>query len=767
LAVEDIVEKLDLPNGATSHYQPVKPEQDEASLKLLAFKKRARDLVQKEKLSRANNSPVNGAQTAGSSAGPTNHVHVNTTSGNNTTVLTLYGSAPQPKQLFSSLQVPKKIPGEALGVTPPLREAGLPHGISTTQIIPTNSAGDKRTRIPTLGELFPTPASVPPLQPPKPSKLATTRSSTVGWYQPSSAEPHSRNSSYFRQPISTGQWIDYSNASPMQTTKRKQRDRAMSLGGSKAPQLEAEPAETEAAKLDALFRSAYSSFAPTVDNSAAIVPEGMVDRIWWQRIGEKSFERFIENASRLEETFEAPEEKDSTSADSVDEAEQFREAVEWYEKYGGIDPQLEIAAEKSAEEKDVEEVLEGISELLETLNSYQRIRNVSLKPAGSQVGILATPDALSVGTPSKPSDQEMATYEILKSQLSLMIATLPPFAVAKLQPNRLAELGISTKIAVEMENHNGVMEEDETGARAKAVAATASASVRTSQSSLLQRNSSTPSYGNQYPSARPQSTAAPQYYASQTPIRPPINMQRPPATAPVPYQMQSRPMNNTPYRPQPYGGGSYGTGTPNYAQTPAPRPVQQPYSTSNSASYPTQGYARPVSQSYQSSPQPQQTSINARYASQPSYTQQTPVNTNYQYSNNATGYNNNTNSVPYSNGTSVGRQPSPQKPAYSPQPMATRPSYPASTPTPPVMQNRGHYLQNPMTQSTMVNGGFSQSQQSQSQPQITGFQSHLSNEQQSNLMEQQRAKLAAQQGTQEQARQIAQASMALQSPKVA
>ncbi|EHL00876.1 hypothetical protein M7I_3269 [Glarea lozoyensis 74030] len=56
----------------------------------------------------------------------------------------------------------------------------------------------------------------------------------------------------------------------------------------------------------------------------------------------------------------------------------FEEAVEIYEK-DAIDPSLvslDPAVEKSVEEKDVEEVLEGISELLETLNSYQRNRHL-------------------------------------------------------------------------------------------------------------------------------------------------------------------------------------------------------------------------------------------------------------------------------------------------------------------------------------------------------------------------------------------------------
>ena len=44
---------------------------------------------------------------------------------------------------------------------------------------------------------------------------------------------------------------------------------------------------------------------------------------------------------------------------------------------------LGAAPEKSAEEKDVEEILDGNSELLDTLNSYQRNRHMSLNPGRS------------------------------------------------------------------------------------------------------------------------------------------------------------------------------------------------------------------------------------------------------------------------------------------------------------------------------------------------------------------------------------------------
>jgi hypothetical protein len=715
-------------------------------LKIHAFKQMAHELIQKEKafnkilVAKVGNSTSYNTNTALGSKLLTN---VTTKTDDTKMALTLYGNAPQPKQLFSSLQQPTKVPGENQDVIQVLREAGLPNGITTTQIVPIQSTSvtDEKKRVQTLGELFPTPTTIPQLQPPKPSKVATTRSSTVGWYQPATADPSPRGASYFKQPISAGHWLDYTNASPSQSsTKKKPRDRALSLGGAKAPQLEVEPAESEAAKLDALFRSAYSGFAPTKDDAAAVVPEGVMNRIWWQRIGEKSFERLVENASMLDEVVTTESEDAVAEVDDTDEDEKFREAVEWYESQS-IDPGLVASVEKSSEEKDVEEILEGISELLETLNSYQRIRHLSLntRPAG----LLSTVDTTALGTPTKPSDSEMATYEILKSQLSLMIGSLPPYAVAKLDSNQLADLCISTKIPIEVENYKGVMEEDEASAKAKAAALSAASTSRVSQPASLPRASSAALYGNQY--ARQAAPVSQQYYGSQTPIRPPVNnFQRPPSTAPAPFPAQ-RPAAVQAYRP-----ASYGNGTPTYTHQ-NPRPIQQQFTAAQTyaqhSTPPTQGYARPVTQSQTYQNVPQSAPQAPRYP-QASYPQQASNHNGMDYR--------------YNNGANTGRQPSPQKPMYSPQPTPSqvqgRPGY--STPTPSMAGNQraSSYPQNPMAQ--LANGHSSHSPQPHvPQQSLTNYSTFMSAEQQSSMMERQRAQLAQQQGTQQQARQMAQAAM--------
>lgn len=770
-----------MPNGRAQYITP-SPSETELSAKVSALKNRAHELVRREKARTEKKTNVlpngvmrNGIYSINGGLGANAVTQINANSNDNRVVLTLYGSAPGPKQLFSSLQMLVKVDGE--DVIQPLREAGLPNGITTTQIVPIQTTGliDDRKRTQTLGEVFPSPANLLPLQPPKPSKIATTRSTTVGWYQPSAAaaETRPKTGSYFNQSVSTGQWLDYTNAAP--PSPKRKRDRALSAVGARPLTSELDTAESEASKLDALFRSAYSGFAPTKDDAAAVVPERLVSRIWWQRVGEKNFERLVETSPDLEATATDPAENLSTMAEDVNEMENFKQAVEQWEDES-VDPSLvplgvEPQFEKSAEEKDVDEILEGISELLETLNSYQRIRHLQLNPSRS-AGLLSTSETSS-GTPAKPSDSELATYETLKSQLSMMIATLPPYAVARLDSDRLGELNISTKMEIQVDDYKGVMEEDEASARAKAAnmsAGVGSATTSRTTPSLNHRPSNSALYGNQFPSSsRPVASGSTPYSgATQTPARQSSSNSwpRPPSTAPVPYPTQ-RPGSSAPYRP-----GGY-TGTPTYPhQTPRPQTQYQQYAASaqshntpaaqryNTATTPA--YGRPTSQPYGNGSMPQ-TAPQQRYGQNPggAYSQQG------QSTQNGLDYR-------YANGMS-GRQPSPQKP-YSPQsslaqPQA-RPSY--GTPTPPVAHARP-YLQasNPMMNGASSMPSAPQAQQQQYQRTVSSpyASSVMTTEQQASMMERQRAQLHQQQEIQEQARIAAQASAQLAggqsaSPKV-
>ncbi|KAH6677391.1 hypothetical protein B0J14DRAFT_535867 [Halenospora varia] len=753
-AVSDITEKMQLPNGAArNQFIPIAASQSELSLKISGFKKRAHELVEREKTSnnqssdnKMNGSSNKAAYKANGNSGTNTFTQINAGSGENKMVLTLYGNAPGPKQLFSSFQIPTKVDGENKDVKQYIREAGLPTGINTTQIVPIQSSSlvEESKQI-TMGEVFPTPANVPAMQPPKPSKITTTRALNVGWYQPVAADPFPKGAVYSKAQISCGQWLDYSNAGPPQTSKKRQRDRTLSLGGIKATQADGEAAEQESAKLEALFRSAYSSFAPTKDDSAAVAPTGLLEKIWWQTSGEKGFQRVVENALNLEAASTIKDEgKEATTDD--EELKKFEEMVEnWDEE--AIDPSLvplDVSAEKPVKDREAEEILEEISELLETLNSYQRIRLMTLssKPAGS----LSASDASSLGPSTKPSDPEQATYEVLKAQLTLMIKMLPPYFVSKLDQDRLADLAISTKIEIQTDSYRGVMEEDEAATRARAAAASSTAP-RPVPATVQHRSSSSALYGSQYSTARPAAPVAHQYYGNQqTPIRPPQpQMQRPPATAPAPYPAQ-RAAAAAPYRPTSYGN------TPSYPHQ-APRPAQPQYPPSNPPQYlqtpGAQNYMRTPSQGYPNTPHnvPQQ-SMNGRYPTQPTYPhqQQPPAQ----------------NGIDYRYGTTpapMPRQVSPQKPMYSPQPTAAQPRPSYSTPTASMPQDRRQYFQTPT-----MNGATPQPTQPQYNPhqptQMTNYSTFMTQEQQSSMMERQRAQLAAQQAAaQQQARSQAQAGL--------
>jgi hypothetical protein len=771
VAATAVYEELRLPSSAArTQYTPIPPEASELASKVVIFRKRAEEILQKDraleghkaaeqsdKVSEDSKALINGALSSKT------YTQLSTGSEDNRLVLTLFANAPGPKQLFSSLQETLRISDGRTDVTQPLREAGLPFGISTTQVIPVQPGFiEEKKRAPTIGELFSTPTSTLPFLPPKPSRNTKTRSEVVGWYQPSGLETGriASNQSYYGQNIKTGHPLEYTGAVGFLDAKRKQRQRALSLSGVKPGVSTDDTAEQEAAKLDALFRSAYSGFAPSKDDAAAIVPEGLVNRVWWQRMGERNFQRLVRNAVNVDEIassdLNAAEEVSTISDKELEELEKVIE--HWNED--AIDPTLDesTSGSKSFADKEVQEILQDISELLETLNSYQRIRNLSLNPLTRPAVGPSAGD--STGTPSKPSEAETATYNTLKAQLSLMIAMLPPYAVAKLNSDQLAELSISTKIEVLTDNHKGVMEEDEAAARAKVAEMRAASSSRPAAPVSAHRPS-TSLYGNQYSSSpRSSISGGQQYYSqTQTPMRPTsTNMPRPPSTAPGLFN-GTRPSSSTSYQPQ------TGFATPTYPHQ-LPRTSQTQYGQSTSQQY----YRTPAAQSYGQNQVPNYGNL-AMTAPQ--------VNPRYQPSNQAAYQQNQgrtqglPNGMDYrynTNGSNAARQPSPQKPQpYSPQPHASQPPNRSfGTPTPSLSQGRQYFPAQALTNGP---GSISpqpqvaqQSQGSSGHLGATGYHTVMTAEQQATMMERQRAQLAQQQGTQHQARNAAQAGAMSVSP---
>ncbi|KAL8898741.1 MAG: hypothetical protein Q9207_006551 [Kuettlingeria erythrocarpa] len=514
---------------------------------------------------------------------------------NYATVLTLFGGSNQPKQLFSSLKAggdTSSFASERLKSR--VSEVGLPNGINFTKIIPVHSKGkrDNPKDVPVLKDLFAPPSSIPSLNPPRQSRHTATRSSSVNWYNPSEATTPNRTSrrdSFSTQPLSTGQWLNYNVAPSTKDlsspdSKRKQRDRALSFGEPQNEPSEQTRALHRQAKEEALFRSAYSNFAPDRDNAGAIVSERSKNRLWWKRVGEQ---RYLNSVTSLilepdNDEIGGVSNLDLETGDGFQEVP-LEEAVEsWVPEPNPLEAAEEErrTRDEDVASKDVDEILDGISDLLETLNSYQDVRNSSLTTNARTPASQNPQLAAMTGTPTSPSTDEIDVYNMLKSQLSIMVSSLPPYALAKLDGEKLGVLNINTKIQVETPNYPGNLEEDEisTKGRLPAVSVAASYSTRapSAAAGLAPRNSylatSTPAAISHRPSHVPQtaptrSTAAASYLTNQQyTTRPPSANQYFANNARPSYPTQRPASSSTPDR-YPYSA----------TQQYGPQPVRQPY----------------------------------------------------------------------------------------------------------------------------------------------------------------------------------------------
>ncbi len=702
---------------------------NQAISKVIGFREKAFELYRRESIyPQTSSEPANDAKNATQYGTEEN------------AVLTVFGNAPQPRYLFTSLQRRATTPDNAEAGIRPLQEIAIPNGLSTTRIIPLG-APDKGSRTLTLGELFPSPRNLPPLQPPKAPK-STTKSTVLGFYHPELSEKSKyRSGSYFSQTISVGHWLDYSNATPSSQIKTKQRERAQSLAGHKPSSTELEMSEMEA-----LFRGAFSSFAPSKDDSAAMVSSGQLGRMWWQRAGQRTFQRMIE-AEVSEEDAEEPNVA-APAPMEIDEQAVQKAIDEWDDSM--VDPTLEEAlGNKSKEDKEMDDVLQDVSDLIETLASYQRNRNLTLPTSQDRYSTdPVNGDMLRNGSlAQQPSEEEMATYQALKAQLSLIIKTLPPYAVARLNADKLDELNVSTKIEIRTVEYKGVMEEDEPAARA-----------RQQQVVSLQAASGGP---RSQPHRPPSISGTPYPYSAQygTPNRTPMP-NAPPYYQQTPPRAQPAPIHQRPSL----------SGTPSVPHAPVPAPATQPYRPANG--YPGYGsqlpkaptpyshasmhYARTPSQprgtqSYGHTPQPGTTP-------QYRYSQGFPAGYPQQQQGIASQHHVQQGVYPaHANGTghvalrAMSPQVAGQHPAYgqTPQGQQPRPSY-ATPPTlaPPSAAVQRHYSSGsqgvPAAGQSVTPGGFATVMD---QPQLQ------------RVLDQAKARMTAHERTQSFGDKIAQSSM--------
>lgn len=610
-----------------------------ASLRIREFKNQAMELLNRER-----------AYPKTPPAPALADAHARAVSDKGHAVLSVVGYAPQERRLFSSLPLPHD-------VTP--SELTLPPGVFVSRVVPSSP----RERTQTLGELFASPRPLPALQPPKQPKTQA-KGNILDFYHPELTDMSKhRTNCYYYTKLAAGHYLDYSNATPSSQTKTKQRERAQSLAGKKPS-----ASELEMTEMEALFRGAFSSFAPCKDDTAAVVPSSVAGRMWWQKSGQRSFQRMIEI-----EYYGDAEDADAAGRDvrleELDETA-VQEAIDDWDD-SAIDPSLEdiMGGKRDDSENEVDDILDEVSDMIETLASYQRIRNLALPSSQNrQSSDPVTGDMLATPGP-QPSEEEQATYQMLKAQLALIIKTLPPYAVAKLNGDQLDELLISTRVRVQTDQYRGVME-DEAGAQARL---RAQQQQQQQQQQAAQANAQlagqrTPSvsaqYGNQYPGASQygtptRSASHPQQYYRPGPAP---NYQQPRNLAPPPLPAGHQP------RAQP---GQYArpNGYPNQYATQLAK-AQTPYGHQNMPQYANQQQRPQYSQMQlqpqppqqhqlqQLQPQPPQGTPNARYNFSQGYPQQagTPGQANY-------GYTNGSGVPPRTMSPQV-----PQRPPYSPSP---------------------------------------------------------------------------------------------------
>jgi hypothetical protein len=515
--------------------------------------------------------------------------------------LTLFGNSANPKHLFSSLQKSVKVPLQSdsgpekfVEVQEELREAGLPNGITTTKVVPYNLAAAKSSKR-TFGDVFAPRETLLKLEPPR---KRSHRGSSTTWVDRFDATFDVRTflgerSNYCLAPLPSTQWLQYGGVTPSPSYWERVEKQH---GDPDISHIHGDPALWNGPDSSA-FQGVFSSFAPSHDSSGAIVQLASKDMVWWGQRGADRVNTLLSIPYERETQQDTSQTAQPGNIGDLDEntldemvtsfnAEDFAMNIAEPDTIGDVDP----------ETKDVKEMLVDISGLLDTLSSYQRLRNLnlpsSLLPAGQQAPESTEAPALDLGDLNTPSDAEFTIYETLKSSLVAIISNLPPYAVAKLDGHQLAELNISQKILVDTPDYNGTMEKDDftlSQERAAALIAAANAAGRTSTPS-----SSRPSFPGSHGGYNQRA------FASNTRVPP-----SQPGFQVTP-QHARQPSAPTTYT------HAYGAGRP--PSTPSQRPSNTPQYSQNaqySQSSQPLPYQRPASNGYLPSPQQGQTSAQA------------------------------------------------------------------------------------------------------------------------------------------------------------
>ncbi|KPI34924.1 uncharacterized protein AB675_3812 [Cyphellophora attinorum] len=239
---------------------------------------------------------------------------------------------------------------------------------------------------------------------------------------------------YRHQQLATATWVDYSRGHTLDEldASRKYRDKGVAANDFRAALIANDHSVNESNNNIALYKQAFSSFAPTTDSSLSLVNNEDRSRIWWRKQGSKQMKKIF-----------------TASYPDLDEPEPVKEqsAEDDFEGVLSYEPSTEeLQLPERDDPTDIDDVLEEISELLETVHSYQRIRSLETRQSTD---------------PSKPSGPEFDAFDVLRSQLAILVAAVPPFAVSKLDGDKLSDLNISTNIKVDSVDYKGTMQADD------------------------------------------------------------------------------------------------------------------------------------------------------------------------------------------------------------------------------------------------------------------------------------------------------------------
>ncbi|KAI1625533.1 hypothetical protein EDD37DRAFT_307469 [Exophiala viscosa] len=413
-----------------------------------------------------------------------------------------------------------------------------------------------------FGSVFQPANRLNPLKPPQLSKNIAVGSTLdfVPYPDPTRNDITAKNYKFTQQV--TGAWISYGQASEQMDQESKRLQTTASAADHKAAFAANGSRKGAEVTGEALFHSVYSSFAPSIDNTSMFRTPSDVQkrtpliaaqersRYWWYKYGDE----------RLTSIFSAEQSEDTQS----DMKEQESKDNEFADTVANFEPIPEEDFGPTKEDKDVDDVLEEVSALIETLSSYQRNRSLA-----SNI--------------SKPPNAEFDIYEMLRNQLSILVSSLPPFAVAKLDGDQLEDLNISTRILVEAPDYPGTGQVDDYTWRQQISRQTAAAASRPAITPQIR-----PAYAQAQPSyntqARSYNASVPATAAYGVRAQ---NYQTPTVPRPVysgtPYQASattypSRPTIQQFQRPLQNGYGSHGASTA-HAQTPgfARQPSQPNY----------------------------------------------------------------------------------------------------------------------------------------------------------------------------------------------